>query len=106
MITFTVTVRRGGGRDSWGDPKPPVTHAIEGCVRWPRVSAEESDRSNVVSTGWILSVPVGADLRATDEVQMPGDSSWWQVDGDPLPYVSPLTGWAPGVPVGLSQVRG
>lgn len=108
MITFAVTVRRGGGTDSWGDPRTPTMHTVERCIRWPRTSSEFTDRSDSVSTGWMLVVPVGADLLATDEVQMPGDAAdvWWQVEGDPLPYVSPLSGWAPGTPVALTRTRG
>lgn len=79
---------------------------IDGCIRWPRVSTETTDRSDTVSTGWMLTVPVGADLLATDEVQLPDDPTWWQVEGDPLPYVSPFNGWEAGTPVGLTRTRG
>lgn len=110
MITFTATVRRAGGRDSWGDDKPSAMHTIEGCVRWPRDSSESTDRSDVVLAGWTIVVPPGSDILATDEVQMPDVDGWWQVEGDPAaassPYASPLTGWNPGVPVALTRTRG
>lgn len=111
ISTFTVTVRRGGGRDSWGTDQPSETHDIDGCTRWPTNSSESTDRSDVVLTGWTLSVPPGSDIVATDEVLMPDDEGWWQVEGDPMsamhPYRSPFDGqWDPGVPVTLTRVRG
>lgn len=105
MNTITVTVRRPG-TSRWGSSNAPATHTVAGCVRWPRGSGEERNRSDVVTTGWMLSVPVGADIRATDQVQMPDDPAWWDVEGDPQPYESPYSGRQPGMPVALTRTKG
>lgn len=103
---FSVTVRRGG-TDQFGDPTPTATHTIDDCSKWPRSSVETRDRSQQVATGYMLSVPAGADLLATDEVQLPGDSTWWSIDGDPLPWgPSPFTGRQPGIIVALTKSTG
>lgn len=105
MNTFTVLVRRtAAGR--WGGKPTPATHEVTGCIRWPRGSGEERNRSDVVTTGWMLSAPVGADITATDQVQMPGDPTWWEVEGDPQPYESPFTDRAFGTPIALTRTRG
>jgi hypothetical protein len=105
-FAFTVTVRRGG-EDTWGDQKTQATHTIDGCVKWPRASTEQVDFSQTVATGYMLSVPAGSDLVASDEVQLPGDSFWWGVEGDPLPWgPSPFTGREPGIIVALTKGSG
>lgn len=112
--TFSVSVRRGAGRDTWGEDRDgTTTHTIDGCTRWPRNSSESLDRSDVVLSGWTLVVPPGSDIVVTDEVRMPDDAPtdpWWQVEGDPMaaarPYASPLSDWDPGVPVTLTRTRG
>ena len=105
MKTFSVTVRRVvPGR--WGDKPIPATHTVTGCIRWPRGSGEERNRSDVVTTGWMLSVRVTADIRSSDQLQMPGDPTWWDVEGDPQPYESPLTGTQFATPIALTRTKG
>ena len=103
--TFTVKVRRRSA-DRWGDGTEGPERTIEGCTRWPRTSEETTDRADAVTSGWMLSAPVDCGITATDEVQMPGDPTWWQVVGDPLPYESPFTDWRPGVPIALTRTKG
>lgn len=114
-FTFTVMVRRSGGRGPWGDAQSPSTHEVAGCVKWPRVTNEaassvrdqSTDFSQSVATGYMLHVPAGSDLLASDEIQLPGDTSWWQVNGDPLPWgPSPFTGKLPGIIVALTRGTG
>lgn len=106
---MTVKVRRGG-TDTWGNDRPTTEHDVEGCVKWPRTSSETADYSQTVATGYMLSVPVGADLLPTDEVLLPGepeDGPWWQVEGDPLPWDgSPFTNRKPGTIVALTRSTG
>ena len=105
-----VQVRRGGGRDRFGDPRPTSTFTIEGCVKWPTTSVETADYSQGVATGYQLALPSGADLRSTDEVRLRSDASdspWWSVRGEPLPWgPSPFTGWEPGIIVALERKTG
>lgn len=109
-FALTVTVRRGGGRDRFGDPKPSTTHTISGCVKWPRVTGETDDYSQGVSTGYQLALPPGADIVSTDEVLLPDEPEtgpWWQVDGDALDWgPSPYTGRPGGIIVALTRETG
>lgn len=117
MHTITVRVRRGGGRDRFGDPQPNVEHTIDGCIKWPRTNSrggqtlgEAVDFSDTVTVGYSLHLPIGADLVATDDVLLPGedeDGPWWSVEGEPLPWgPSPFTGWEPGSVASLTRSRG
>lgn len=112
VLTYTVTVkrRRGGGRDRFGDPLPATVTEIGGCVKWPRSSTETADFSQQVATGYMLHVPAGTDLVATDEILFPGEPEngpWWTVDGDPLPWgPSPFTGSQPGILAALTRATG
>lgn len=106
MSRFTVAVRPSA-RDQWGDTPSSVTRTISGCVKWPRTSSETSDFSQSVATGYMLSIPAGSELSSSDEVQLPGDSGWWRVDGEPLPWgPSPFTGREPGIIVALTRGTG
>lgn len=111
--TVTVTVRRPAGTDRYGDPLPATTHTVEGCIVAPAsgdsgqsASSERTDLRDTVITGWTLYPPYGADLLYTDEVQLPGDDTWWQVDGEVGNWRSPFSSWAPGGQVTLRRVRG
>lgn len=112
MNTFSVRVRRRSA-NRWGDGDAGAERVLEGCTRWPRssntgigASVETIDRSDVVTTGWVLSAPPDCGITAADEVQMPDDSTWWQVEGEPLPYDSPFSDWQPGVPIALTRTKG
>lgn len=110
MRRFTVKVRRGGGRDRFGDDQLSTIHTIEGCTGWPRSSTETNDASNSVVTGRMLSVPFGADLLSTDEVLHPWedeDGSWWSVEGDVEGWgPHPRTGRRRGAVVALNRASG
>lgn len=106
MNPVTVTVVRGGGNDRFGDRKPTTEHTVVGCVKWPRSSSESADYSDSVSTGYMLSVPLGADILRTDQVRLPGDAALWSVDGDVLPYENPFTGRTAGALVALTKTSG
>lgn len=111
--TVTVTVRRPTF-DRRGNTTSTTTHQVAGCIVAPASgdSGQSASRerteglTDTVITGWTLYPPYGADIRATDEVQLPGDPTWWQVQGDIGNWASPFTNWRPGGQVALRRVRG
>lgn len=102
---ITITVVRPGKRDKYGDETPGTEHAIDGCAVYPRTSGESTDQRDTVVIGLTLLAPYGVDLKATDKVRLP-DGTTYQVDGEPGPWSSPLTGWQPGVQAALERVTG
>lgn len=111
--TVTITVRRPAGTDRYGDPLPFTTHEIPGCIVAPSTgdagqatSQERTDVRDTVITGHTVYAPYGADILAIDEVRVPGDPTWWQVEGDVANWASPFTNWQPGTQVALRRVRG
>lgn len=110
-MRLPVRVRRGGGRDRFGDPLPTSQHVIGDCVLWPQTSTEAAgDYSQTVAVGYMLSLPPGADLRPSDEVLLPGEPEqgpWWSVQGEPLAWgPNPFTGRVAGLVVALSRSTG
>lgn len=102
-----VTVEREGTDPRTGDPLPdPVTHVIEDCAFAPRTSGESSSLGTEVVVGGVLYAPYDADLASSDRVLIPGDSAWWEVDGEVGRWRSPFTDWRPGCQVALTRQRG
>jgi hypothetical protein len=83
----TVTVRRATKVDRLSDTPAPSapTHTIAGCVVLPRLN-EEDGKGWVIVEGKMVIAPYGVDVVADDEVQVPGEAGWYQVDGKPGPY--------------------
>lgn len=108
----TVTVRRLAGTDRYGDTAGYSTHSVDGCIVAPATADSGSDSRELtglrdtVITGHTLYAPAGADFLHTDEVQLPGDPTWWQVDGEVANWRSPWSTWQPGTVVSLRRVRG
>jgi hypothetical protein len=100
----TITVHRTTS-DRYGDTTDAVSHVIEGCGIAPHSSTESTDRRDTVVTGLTLLAPAGADLVATDVVELP-DGALWSVSGDPRAPQSPFTGWQPGIRAALTRVTG
>lgn len=106
----TITVGRQA-KDRFGDPVGDMdTHTIDGCIPYPAGSTEVANRSDSVTTGNGVLVPIGSDIKASDVVWLPGedtsDRPRWQVDGEPGVYPSPFTGWQPGTQVELKNYEG
>lgn len=72
---------------------------------YPRTSVELVDGRDTIITGTVLLAPPGADLRATDRIRLP-DGSEHEVRGAPGTWLSPLTGWHPGIQAVLEEVTG
>lgn len=113
--SVTVDVLRSGGRDARGNTLPEQEHPLEDCSVSPRSTSEPVDRSDTVVVGSVLRVGGTAyrrftaahgPLRSTDRIRVPdphplaGD---WQVEGEPGPWESPFSGWAPGTRVALTR---
>jgi hypothetical protein len=112
--TITVTVSRAPGTDRYGDPTgPPATHEVSGCFFAPSsgtsgvaASTERTDLRDTVITVPTLFAPFGSDIKATDQILLPGDPKPWEVDGDVGDWMNPFSGWKPGQTISLRRVRG
>lgn len=96
---MTVTVKRGGGFDRWGNPLPAVTHEIADCLIGEASSEELEQFSDVSSLDGVLYAPVAADVVNTDSLDSPATAyspaRSWRVAGHamftPLGTKVPLT---------------
>jgi hypothetical protein len=101
----TITVRRPGGTDQRGDPEPATTHTVTDCAFAPRASTEAVDRRDTVVIGITLYAPPDADIQPTDQI-VRADGTVWEVDGEPGDWLTPFTGWHPGLQIALKRVTG
>ena len=112
MVTFpfgeTVTLHR-----RVLSPKPdqdgndvyiPTDIPIPGCAFDPGGSVESVQGQDMVTTKPTVYAPPGTVVLATDGVTVRGLP--YEVDGAPSDYISPFTGWNPGVVVRLKAVTG
>ena len=113
LNTVTVTVRRPGGTDRYGDTTWASIHEVEGCIVAPTsgdsgraASRELTGLRDTVITGYTVYAPHGADVLAIDQVRLPDDPTWWEVDGEVADWSSAFSGWQPGTVVSLRRVRG
>lgn len=109
MVTETVTrlrptlvENRYGGDDK--DWTAPTRLDIPECLIAPRLEGEntEQGREGVV-IGWTVYAPHGADVEATDRVEVRGVAH--DVDGEPGDW-SGGWDWQPGVEIRLRRVNG
>lgn len=84
----SVTVRRGGGRDDWGNPKPAKDFTVEEClVSWH--DSSEPNRMSEVSndTAYLFRDPDPSfRFQSTDSIVVPESASCpgtWVIDGQP-----------------------
>jgi hypothetical protein len=104
---ITVTVKRSGGTDRYGNTLPGTTHTVSDCAIAPAGSTESDVDSATVE--WDLDLLCGdteADVNAQDAVLLPGDPSTYQVHGRPRPFTNPFTGWKAGKVARLKGVSG
>jgi hypothetical protein len=105
--TVTILRESSSGVDAYGDPVTSITTRVEvtGCAVAPRMSTEPTERGRQgVIVGLSLYAPTGTDVRYTDRVEI--DGAVYLVDGIPAEWVSPFTGWAPGLEVALRRAEG
>lgn len=101
---ITVVARVKGapdafGNDTWTTTTTTVTGAFD-----PGTSVEQIQGEDLLVTQPRVFLPAGVDVAAVDSVQFGGQS--YEVDGAPIPWTSPLTGWSPGVEVKLRRATG
>lgn len=94
-----ATVKRGGGKDRWGNVTPPTTHLVPDCLVGEATSDEVQQFSEVARLDAVLLGPVAADVKNTDVIDTPA-CAWaparkWRVAGHvlhtPLGTKVPLT---------------
>lgn len=91
-----VTVVRGGGRDSRGNPLPTTELPVTDCLVGARATMDPLSRGDLTTADGILyrDLEPGVEFRPTDQVRVP-EGAWlaagvWAVDGEPKRW--PL-GW-------------
>lgn len=108
-----------GGTDPYGDPIPSTTARVEqpGCAVAPRYSTEPTERGRQgVVVGWSVYLPAGADVRFTDQMELPGVTKVnaegvtvpdpCEIEGDPGAWSSPFTGEDFGFEVTVKRAVG
>ncbi|MFD0918896.1 hypothetical protein ACFQ16_03990 [Saccharopolyspora rosea] len=112
LFPIRVTVRRYT-TDEFGDRRVTAEFTVPGCSTVMR-SGSSLTRSSWTSsdefrqqvfTRLRLLAPSTADVRADDEVVLPGGEVF-RVDGTPSAPTHPWTGWRPGVVAQLLRVTG
>lgn len=90
-----ATLKRGGGKDKWGNPTPFVSIPLPGCLFAPRSTSDPVDRSDLTDSRAVLYAPPGTEVASTDRVEVPGHGTY-AVDGEasywPLGVEIPLRG--------------
>ena len=104
----TVTVLPGPPTtDAYGEPIPSTRTGgdITGCAIAPRMSTEPTERGRQgVIVGLTVYAPAGSDILSTDSLMVRGHS--YLVEGEPAEWVSPYTGWTPGLEVAIRRAVG
>ncbi len=105
--------------DGWGDETLADSHQIDGCMEYRAGSNETTaGGQDVLSDYRTLLLPPGSDLGYTDRVLIhpPGvdivpandkatrRANTYQVQGRPVDWTNPLTGWSPGMQADLLKV--
>lgn len=78
---------------------------IHGVAVEPRPSQEPvQDARNAVTSGYTLYVPAGAQIAPRDRVRVRGEV--YSILGEPAEWISPFTGWTPGIVVQVGRTDG
>lgn len=88
------------GNDSWA----LRYETVPGAMVWERGSQELTGQRDTVVEGLSALLPAGTAVAATDRVRVRGVE--YEVDGAPVTWRSPLTGYDGGVQVTLTRVTG
>lgn len=101
----TVTIQHAGGTDQYGDPIAGTSATVTGCAVAPRSSSDIADRARTgVIVGLSVYFPAGTVIVASDAFIIDGVT--WQLDGEAGRWVSPFTGWQPGIEAALKRGSG
>jgi hypothetical protein len=100
VLDRAVTGEDGDGNDVFTD----TPTFLAGCVFNPGTSLEAVQGQDVLTVKPTVYLPAGSVLKPTDRLIVRGDT--YEVDGKANAWVSPFTGWSPGVEVHLKLVTG
>lgn len=102
----TVTIIGSGGVDQYGDPIADAARTdIDGCAVAPRTSFDITGTGRFgVIVGLTVLFPDGTAIEPTDQFEI--DGVLWQIEGVAGEWVSPFTGWRPGIEVALARAAG
>lgn len=83
----TIRVRRAVKVDRLSEAPAGAApeHDVEDCVVLPR-SSNEADKGWTIVEGKMVIAPYGADVTEDDQVRVPDDPHWYEVDGVPGAY--------------------
>lgn len=106
--TFTIQLRThtpighdSGNRVIYRDDEFPM----DNWVKWPGWSHEtDTPVEDTVSDKLYLLNTNSPDIEYLSEVQLPGDDTWYEVEGKPWKWQSPLTGTVLGTQITLKGV--
>lgn len=103
--TVTLVGRVKTSTDSDGnDVLTSTLTTLERCPFWWGTTTEQTQARDTVTSDATVILPVDTDVSAVDAVTVDGQT--FQVDGVPMPWESPFTGWEPGIEVRLRRVTG
>jgi hypothetical protein len=94
------------------DFSTPTELPIDGIAVAPVASAATATESRnalnesraAIQDGFTLYLPEGGDITSADRVRVRGGI--YRVTGQPQDWVSPLTGWHPGLVINVERVIG
>lgn len=108
----TVTIQTAGPRyDKYADEtvyddwENPASVDVLGVGIEPRPSSEPVEAArNAVVSGYTLYLPTGTTVTAQNRIVVRGGT--YNALGDPAVWMSPFTGWAPGIVVQVGRTEG
>lgn len=108
---ITVTVVRPPAKDVYGNPgtAPATEHDIDDCAIALRSGEDILDRAREgVVADLVLYCPAGSDILHADQVRINSGmlEGLYTIEGRPFDWVSPFTGWNPGIEVALRHAEG
>lgn len=80
----------------------PVT--LTPVVVWPTGATEQMQGQDLSTSGVTALLPAGTDVDAIDKLTIDGKD--YEIDGQPASFLSPFSGFTPGVQVSLTRVTG
>lgn len=92
------------GRDEYGNDRWTTAETTMIAAVAPRVSREDMQSRDQVTSGLIMWTPPGVDVVATDQFRIRG--AVYEVDGDSMDWRSPFTGRVAPVQIMLTKVTG
>lgn len=101
-----TTIHPVSGEETLGTWAAAVVTPLEGCAIGSRSTSElvTSQRDQVDSQRSLYG-PYGLELLSTDRVRDARGRDW-DVDGEPMDWRNPFTGWEAGTEVPLTRTRG